>query len=88
MEYLIGRKIPHRTAHHAVGRLVRLAMEKQIGLAELSLAEFQAIDPSLDNSIYDVLGVENALRAFRSAGSTAPDKVAEQISDWRRQLQQ
>jgi hypothetical protein len=33
-----------------------------------------------------VVGVANALNAFRSAGSTAPDEVAKQIDQWKKRL--
>jgi len=35
-----------------------------------------------------VLGVANALAAFRSAGSTAPAEVERQLGSWRERLAQ
>lgn len=87
MEYLIGRGVPQRTAHHLVGKLVRLAASRSARLSDLSLKDFQAFDPTLDESIYDVLGVDNAVRAFRSVGSTGPEQVAKQLDRWKRRLQ-
>jgi argininosuccinate lyase len=55
-------------------------------LADLSLADFQAADESLDESVYQVLGVENAVAAFVSYGSTAPAEVAQQIRNWKQKL--
>jgi argininosuccinate lyase len=86
MEYLIKRGVPQRKAHHMIGDLVRTATRKSVTLAELSLEEFQASDPTLDESVYDVLGVENAVRAFQSVGSTSPDRVAEQVTVWKQRL--
>lgn len=86
MEYLIKRGVPQRKAHHLIGDLVRKATEKSVALSELSLEEFQSSDPTLDSSVYDVLGVENAVKAFQSVGSTSPDKVAEQVSLWKTRL--
>ena len=68
MEFLIDRGMPQRTAHHLVGKVVRLATDQGTSLAELTLEEFQAFDPSLDDSVYNVLGVENAVKAFKSFG--------------------
>jgi argininosuccinate lyase len=87
MEWLIKRGIPQRTAHHLVGTLVRTALDRGVRLADLSLAEFQAADPSLDAGVYDILGVDNAIAAFVSHGSTAPSEVAKQISAWKKKLQ-
>ena len=86
MEYLIKRGMPQRKAHHLIGDLVRQATQKSVTLAGLSLEEFQASDPSLDDSVYDVLGVEKAVEAFQSVGSTGPAKVAEQVSVWKNRL--
>jgi argininosuccinate lyase len=86
MEFLIRRGLPQRTAHHAVGALVGRANEKKCSLAELPLAEFQTIDPKLDDSVYHVLGVKNAVAAFTSYGSTAPAEVARQIAHWQEKL--
>ena len=86
MEFLIKRGLPQRKAHHLIGELVRSATKKSLTLAELPLEDFQASDPSLDDSVYSVLGVENAVNAFQSEGSTAPTKVAEQVSLWKKRL--
>jgi argininosuccinate lyase len=86
MEYLIGRGIPQRTAHGLVGRLVRTAMDRGVRLADLSLAEFQAAYGELDESVYAVLGVEKAVSAMKSYGSTAPDEVKRQVERWKERL--
>ncbi len=86
MEYLIQRGIPQRTAHRLVGELVGRAMEQGVPLAELPLAEFQKLDANLDENLYQALGVQNALAAFRSFGSTAPQRVAQQLILWQQRL--
>lgn len=86
MEYLIKRGTPQRSAHHLIGALVKLATEKSVTLSDLSLEEFQSFDSSLDDSVYDVLGVEKAVQAFQSVGSTAPAQVANQVAAWKSRL--
>jgi argininosuccinate lyase len=86
MEYLIGQGMPQRTAHHAVGRLVASAMVQGVPLAKLPLSEFQAADPKLGKGVYDVLGADHAVAAFRSVGSTNPDEVKKQLAAWRDRL--
>jgi argininosuccinate lyase len=86
MEHLVERGIPHRTAHQRVGQLVALAIRRGVPLAKLCLTDLQKVCPQIDGSVYDVLGVENAVRAFRSAGSTAPSQVARQIDQWTQRL--
>jgi argininosuccinate lyase len=86
MEHLIIQGVPQRTAHELIGRLVGTAMKRGIPLAELPLEEYQAAHPSLDKSVYDVLGVDRAVEAFSSYGSTSPDQVAHQLQLWRERL--
>jgi argininosuccinate lyase len=87
MEHLIKRGVPQRTAHEIIGRLVATAMQRDVPLADLPLAEFQAAHPSLDQSVFGVLGVEQAVMAFTSEGSTAPAEVAKQTAAWKARLQ-
>ena len=86
MEWMIQRGIPQRTAHHLVGVLVAKALDRGVALRELSLEDFQQADADLDEQVYEVLGVENAVQAFVSQGSTAPREVAGQVRLWRERL--
>ena len=86
MEYLIKRDLPQRTAHHVVGALVAKAMDQGKSLSELSLKELKDADERIEKDVYDVLGVENSVKAFVSEGSTGPDQVAKQIKAWKQRL--
>jgi argininosuccinate lyase len=86
MEHLIKLGVPQRSAHEIIGRLVASAMKQKVPLAKLPLSEFQAAHASLDEKVYDVLGVERSIAAFTSYGSTAPDQVASQVAAWRKKL--
>ncbi len=88
MEHLIGLGLPQRTAHEVIGRLVGLCESRGLTrLADLSDSDLAAADPRLGPEVRNVLGVENAVRAFRSYGSTAPAEVEEQLGRWRGRLQ-
>jgi argininosuccinate lyase len=86
MEYMIRQGVPQRTAHHSVGQLVGLAIQKGARLAELALDDFQQVCPGLDSGVYGVLGVENAVRAYTSYGSSAPQEVEKQVARWKDKL--
>jgi argininosuccinate lyase len=86
MEFLIGQGVPMRAAHEAVGKLVRLCEERRCRLAELPPEVYESIRPGLGSGVYKVLGVANALAAFRSVGSTAPAEVARQLEAWRERI--
>ncbi len=86
MEWLIQRGTPQRTAHKLVGELVSKAMQRACRLADLPLDDFRTADASLDKSVYEILGVEKAVNAFKSYGSTAPAEVRKQIEQWKKTL--
>jgi argininosuccinate lyase len=86
MEFLVKQGVPLRAGHEAVGKLVRLCEERRCRLADLGPEVYDSIRPGLAPGVYQVLGVANALAAFRSAGSTAPAEVDRQIARWKSAL--
>ena len=86
MEHLIASGMPQRTAHGLVGKLVRKALDRGVRLADLSVDEFREVHADLDERVYGVLGVEQAVGAMRSDGSTAPAEVAKQVELWKKRL--
>jgi argininosuccinate lyase len=87
MEYLIARQVPQRTAHEVIGRLVSLCDRRGLKcLANLTDAELLEAHPQLGPEVRDWLGVENAVNAFHSYGSTAPTEVEKQLERWEKKL--
>jgi argininosuccinate lyase len=86
MECLIANGVPMRTAHEAVGGLVRECETKHCRLTDLPKERFESLLPGAANAIAGVLGVSNALNAFRSYGSTAPAEVERQLKEWKGRL--
>lgn len=86
MDWLTLKGIPQRTAHHLVGQLVRRAMDLGVPLIKLPIAEFRAAHAELDERVYEVLGVANAIQSFTSYGSTAPAEVMKQVGRWKEKL--
>ena len=70
--------LPFRDAHHATGALVKIAEEKGVGLEDLSIDDMQSVNPDINKSVFDVLGVENSTKSRTSFGGTAPANVLEQ----------
>lgn len=79
--------MPFRDAHHVTGALVRLAEDKGCGLEDLSLAEMQAIEPTITRDVFERLGVENSVKSRTSYGGTAPSSVRAQIKAAREMMQ-
>jgi argininosuccinate lyase len=86
MEYLIAQGMPQRRAHHLVGAIVGEAMRRGVPLSDLPLEVMRQHAPELTSDVAKVLGAANAVAAFRSEGSTSPDRVAEQVRLWKQRL--
>ena len=86
MEFLVKKGLPLRSAHEAVGKLVRLCEERRCRLADLPPDVFDSLRAGLGSGVYKVLGVRNALAAFCTPGSTAPAEVDRQLNQWRGRL--
>ncbi|HEY7806285.1 MAG TPA: argininosuccinate lyase [Croceibacterium sp.] len=78
--------IPFREAHHITGSAVKLAEAKGVALDKLSLAELQAIDRRIDDSVFAALSVESSVAARKSHGGTAPEQVRQRVAEARRAL--
>jgi argininosuccinate lyase len=87
-EYLVGRGVPFRQSHGLVGQIVRRAEQLDLRLADLSLAEYQAISPAFAGDLYAVFDFSRSVAARAATGGPAPDAVQNQITQARRLLGQ
>jgi len=78
--------IPFREAHHITGAAVKLAEGRGLALDKIPLADLQAIDARIDESVYGALSVEASVAARNSHGGTAPAQVAQRVTDARAAL--
>ncbi len=69
--------MPFRDAHHVTGRLVKLAEDRGVGLAELSLAELQSVEAGITDQGRKILTVDASVASRTSVGGTAPERVRE-----------
>ncbi len=75
-------KLPFRSAHHVTGRLVAVAEARGVDLADLTLAEMQAIEPAITADVFSVLSVEASVASRTSYGGTAPANVTREAAKW------
>ena len=68
-DYLVGKGIPFRTAHGIVGELVLYCEGKGCSLDELSLPEFKAICPEIEDDIYGEISLESCVKKRRTKGA-------------------
>ena len=75
-DHLVGAHgMAFRAAHHATGRIVKLAETRGCRLQDLSLTEMRAVEPRLTRAVFGVLGVARSVASRRSFGGTAPARV-------------
>jgi argininosuccinate lyase len=78
--------LPFRRAHQVTGIIVKQAERRGVRLAELPLAELQAIEPAITAAVYEVLDVERSVASRTSYGGTAPERVRAAIAAARRRF--
>ena len=78
-DYLVGKGIPFREAHHITGSAVALAEDQNIGLESLPLESLQALCSKIDQDVYAVLDMAAAVARRNTPGGTGPLAVAEQL---------
>src|SRR5207244_2300358 len=76
--------LPFRHAHHITGEIVKRAEGRGSTLAELPLADMQAVEPAITEAIYEALDVERSVAGRNSFGGTAAARVHEAIAAARR----
>jgi len=86
-DWLVREGVPFREAHHMVGRLVAAAESQGLPLAELPLAEMQAVSPRITKAIYPLLSVESSVKSRTSFGGTAPQNVRKMARSWIKRLE-
>jgi argininosuccinate lyase len=79
-DFLAGKGVPFREAHHVAGRLVALAMRGGRVLAELSLDEFRAEHPSFDEQVFAALDPETIVERRNVLGGPARPQVLAQLA--------
>jgi argininosuccinate lyase len=78
-DYLVGKGIPFREAHCAVGSLVRKAEEASVELNELPLAAFAAEHSAFGPDVHDALSARASVDRREVEGGTGPRAVRAQL---------
>lgn len=84
-DYLVGKGLPFRQAHHVSGSAVAKCETEGRALADLRLEELQSLSPLIEEDVYATLSYEESVRRRISPGGTGPGSIAVQlasIADW------
>ncbi len=82
-DYLVRKGLAFRDAHEVVGLAVRLGVESNRDLSELSLQELQQFSAEIGADVFDILKLEGSVAARKHIGGTAPDTVRAAIKSAR-----
>ena len=74
-DYLVRKGMPFRPAHEVVGNAVRLGVETERDLSEMTLAELQQFSDLIDEDVFEYLTLEGSVAARNHYGGTAPKQV-------------
>lgn len=85
-DYLVRRGVAFRTAHHAVGAVVKLAESKGVALNRLAHAEVKAVHPAFGRDWAGSFDLRQAMARRTGTGMPGPAQLARQFRRWHKLL--
>jgi argininosuccinate lyase len=85
--YLVQRGVPSRLAHEHIGKAVKLCLEKNCDLQDLSLDELRGLNPAFDENFYNCLKPASVLEIHDVMGGTAPGRIRQGIAAARKKIE-
>lgn len=79
-DYLVRKGMPFRTAHGVSAKAVRIAIEKNCELEDLSMDVWKECSDLIEDDIYSVITAKACVESRKSYGGPASDCVKQQIS--------
>ncbi len=74
-DYLVGKDIPFREAHHIVGEVVLAAIDKGVPLEDLTLTQLKEYSEKIEQDVYQHLDIESTLDKREALGGTSRTQV-------------
>lgn len=78
-DYLVTKGIAFRDAHGIVGQLVLYCIDNSKTLDDLSLSEYQAIHPLIDNDVYEAIKLKTCIEKRNIIGAPAKESMQKVI---------
>jgi argininosuccinate lyase len=85
-DYLVGKGMPFRRAHHVVGAVVALAEKKRRALNELTVNELRSIDKAFGDDAAEIFSLARAMTRRNLPGAPGTRAVRQQVAAWKRKL--
>jgi len=85
-DYLVRKGVPFRTAHHAVGAVVKLAEQNNVLLDQLPFEAVSRLHPAFGPDWIESFDLAKAMARRQGTGMPGPAQVARQFRRWRKLL--
>jgi argininosuccinate lyase len=85
-DYLVAKGVPFRTAHHAVGAVVKLAEKNSVRLDQLPAEEVQKIHAAFGADWAGVFNLDRAMAKRAGTGMPGPVQLQRQFARWMKAL--
>lgn len=79
-DYLVGKDIPFREAHHIVGEVVLAAIDKGVPLEDLTITQLQEFSDKIEQDVYQHLSIESTLNKREALGGTSRSQVQKALA--------
>lgn len=79
-DYLVGKDIPFREAHHIVGEVVLAAIDKAVPLEDLTISQLQEFSDKIEQDVYQHLSIESTLNKREALGGTSRSQVEKALA--------
>ncbi|MEE8423315.1 MAG: argininosuccinate lyase [Thermodesulfobacteriota bacterium] len=86
-DYLVGKGISFRKAHEIVGKAVRLALEKDKDLDDLTLEEWHVLSDKIDRDVSEWSSIEGTIERRVTKGGTAKKVVLKRLKELEKEMQ-
>ena len=87
-DYLVGKNLPFRDAHHVSGSLVGKCVRENRALTDLSLEELKDAHPAFEEDVYEAISLKACVERRSLRGGPAPSAVMDSIARakaWRKE---
>ena len=85
-DYLVGKKVPFRTAYQVVGEIVKYCLERNILFKNLKIDEFKKFHPEFGDEVFVDLEPHNVVKSRTSEGGTGFTQVEKELNYWEKKL--
>jgi len=86
-DYLVRKGLPFREAHETVGRIVLYALDRDIELEQVPLAELQRHSSLIGDDVFESLSLEQTLESKSQLGGTSRSQVGAALSAARKRVE-